>query len=326
MGKLKLITINSKVKKLYDIEVANNHNFIVNNGIVIKNSEQYLSRESLCVLASINMEKFSPDFLDYYNELMKIGESINRFLDNVNECELVYETYATPHQKLAIQKLRRTGAGVTNIGGRLFKLNLEYGTKVANSSIAQFMRTYNYALYSSSILLGKEKGNFGLFDVKKILKSKFIKDFNENIKSDSLFQPLVFDSLRNVTVSSIAPTGCTIKETEIITTEGIKTIQTIFEENNINISELEDTNEKKWFDLIKPIYVININNTIQKVTKLYYNGYDVVKIIEFENGEKFTGTHTTHKILVKSKENEGYGIWKTLDTLTENDEIIIGEN
>lgn len=280
-------------------------------------SEQYLSRESLCVLSSINMEKFNTEFTEYSKELKKISFSINRFLDNVNECELLYNTYATPHQKLAIKSLRRTGAGITNIGGWLFKLNKEYGSEEANNDVAEFIKTYNYYLYKSSISLGNEKGNFELFNRDKLLQSPFIKNMLKN------FPDLKFNTLRNITVSSIAPTGCTIKETEIVTTEGIKSIREIFEENNIDIDNLEETDNKEWFDLIKPIYVLNINNEIQKVTKLYYNGRDIVKKILLENGSEFVGTHTTHKILVKSKEKEGYGIWKTLDTISEDDEIII---
>jgi ribonucleotide reductase alpha subunit len=91
-------------------------------------SEQYLSRESLCVLASINNGKFSSNPEEYEKELVIIGPSVNRFLDNVNEMELRAGTYATPHQKMAIELLRRTGAGYTNIGAWLFKQNLEYGS------------------------------------------------------------------------------------------------------------------------------------------------------------------------------------------------------
>lgn len=206
MGKLKSIEILNTVKPLYDIEVKHNNNFIINGGVVIHNSEQYLSRESLCVLASINMETFSIDPEQYKKELMNIGYSINRFLDNVNECELVYETYATPHQKLAIEKLRRTGAGITNIGGWLFKLNEEYGNESANEHVDYFLEVYNYALYKSTIDLGKEKGNFGLFNKEKILKSGFIKQLQSHLKKRG-YPELQFDTMRNVTVSSIAPTG-----------------------------------------------------------------------------------------------------------------------
>ncbi len=162
-------------------------------------SEQYLSRESLCVLSSINCEKFSFDPKEYDRELDKIGHSVNRFLDNVNECELKYHTYATAHQKIAIEKLRRTGAGYTNLAGWLFKLNLEYGTDEANSAVAEFTKTYNYYLYKSSIELGEEKGNFGLFQREHFERSPFVQRMMK--------LELEFRTMRNVTCSSIAPTG-----------------------------------------------------------------------------------------------------------------------
>jgi ribonucleoside-diphosphate reductase alpha chain len=164
-------------------------------------SEQYLSRESLCVLASLNSGKFSIDKDERNLQLSIVCESTQRFLDNVNECELVYHTYATPHQKLAIEKLRRTGTGVTDLGGYLFKLNLEYGSKEGNDAVDDFLKMYNYYLYKANIALGKEKGNFGLFDVKKIKKSAFIQHMMKE------FPDLTFEFLRCITSSSIAPTG-----------------------------------------------------------------------------------------------------------------------
>lgn len=199
MGKLIGIKINNIKKPLYDIEIQDNHNFVVNNGIVVKNSEQYLSRDSLCVLSSINAEKFSTDPEQYEKELEKVGSSINRFLDNVNEMELRNKTYATPFQKLAIEKLRRTGAGVTNIAGWLFKKNHEYGSPDGNKAISHFMERYNYHLYKSSINLGKEKGNFGLFNKEKLERSPFIQRMKK--------LGLEFNTLRNISCSSIAPSG-----------------------------------------------------------------------------------------------------------------------
>lgn len=160
-------------------------------------SEQYLSRESLCVLASVNCGAFSTE--NYEDSLKKIAYSVNRFLDNVNEMEYRDDTYATPHQKIAIKQLRRTGAGITNIAGWLFKANLEYGSKEANEAIEKFNERYNYFLYESSINLGHEKGSFGAFSKEKYTQSPFIKML-EN-------KGLVFDAMRNVTCSSVAPTG-----------------------------------------------------------------------------------------------------------------------
>jgi len=173
-------------------------------------SEQYLSRESLCVLASLNVGRFSTLPEVYVKQLERIGTSMNHFLDNVNECELVYETYATPHQRLAIQKLRRTGAGVTNIVGWLLKKNLAYATKEANDAFEEFIKLFNYWLYCSSEINGKEKGNFGLFDKEKWKSSLFVQRvIEESVKlHDKYGVPILMgNSARNVTNSSIAPTG-----------------------------------------------------------------------------------------------------------------------
>lgn len=162
-------------------------------------SEQYLSRDSECILSSINAGKFSPDPIEYEKEIEIIGESVNRFLDNVNEMELREATYATPYQKLSIEKLRRTGAGYTNLAGWLFKHNVEYGSDEGNKLIEKFTERYNYHLYKSSINLGKEKGNFGLFDREKFEKSPFVKRMMK--------LGLEFHHMRNCTCSSVAPTG-----------------------------------------------------------------------------------------------------------------------
>lgn len=164
-------------------------------------SEQYLSRSSCCILSSLNLETFSTDKKEYEKELAIIGASINRFLDNVNECELCYKTYSSPHQRIAISALRRTGAGYTNIGAWLFKQGLIYGTNDANSAVEEFTKTYNYHLYKSSISIGEEKGNFELFNREKFIQSPFIKRMMKE------FPDLQFDTMRNVTVSSLAPTG-----------------------------------------------------------------------------------------------------------------------
>ena len=198
-----------EVKPLYDIEVKDNNNFVA-NGVIVHNSEQYLSRESLCVLASLNVGKFSTTPEIYVKQLERIGISMNRFLDNVNECELTYKTYATPHQRVAIEKLRRTGAGVTNIAEWLLKRGVIYASKECNQVFGEFMKTFNYWLYVGSEHNGKEKSNFGLFDKDKWKTSPFVQRVMESSKefNKKYGTPIITgNSARNVTNSSIAPVG-----------------------------------------------------------------------------------------------------------------------
>ncbi len=164
-------------------------------------SEQYLSRDSLCVLSSVNAGKFpvEAEIFDFAKQMSIIALSMNRFLDNVNTLEVRDHRYATPIQKEAIEKLRRTGAGITNLAEYLFKNNVSYGTDEAASLAEMFTAEFNNELYKATIALGKEKGNFGLFDVEKIKNSAFAKNMIDS--------GLELKHMRNVTVSSIAPTG-----------------------------------------------------------------------------------------------------------------------
>ena len=312
MAKLISKTLNSKIEPLYDIEVNQNHNFVANN-IVVKNSEQYLSRDSLCVLSSLNCGKFSPKPKEYEQELSIIGPSINRFLDNVNECELRYGTYATAHQKLAIKSLRRTGAGFTDIAGWLFKNNLVYGTPEGNDAIDAFTERYNYYLYKNSIELGKEKGSFGLFDRAKFEKSPFIQRL---IKLG-----LKFEAMRNVTCSSIAPVGCSTKDTIIRTTTGDFSIEELFKLNGYNFEEIL-TSQGKFYETNKDLFVFDLLGNRNKITKLYVNRLDGIRKLEFDNGDTLSCT-LYHKILVVSKDNPRYAEWKQAEDITEEDEIVV---
>ena len=184
---------------MYCAVVPEKHSFVVSGCISSNCSEQYLSRESLCVLSSINCGKFSSDTARYEEEMKIICPSINRFLDNVNECEYKYNTSASAYQRLSIEKLRRTGAGMTNIAGWLFMQNVSYASRESYDLMEKFSERYAYYLYKSSIALGKEKGSFGLFDREKFEKAPFVKRMMK--------LGLEFTAMRNVTLVSIAPSG-----------------------------------------------------------------------------------------------------------------------
>jgi len=193
------ISKTNQVEDMYCATVPGKHSLIINGLLSSNCSEQALSRDGCCILSSLNAGKFSVEPEQYEKELEKIAFSMNRFLDNVNTIEVKEGTYATPFQKTGIEKLRRTGAGYTNISAWLFKKNIEYGSEEGNAAIEKFTEKYNYYLYKSSIELGREKGNFGLFKREKFEKSPFIKRMMK--------LGLEFETMRNCTCSSCAPTG-----------------------------------------------------------------------------------------------------------------------
>ena len=279
-------------------------------------SEEALDSGGCCCLSSINCDQFSTHKEERSKELEKIGVSICRFLDNVVEMEMRDKRYPTNEHYKSLEGIRRIGAGITNICGYLFKNNLSYGTLDGNKAIEELVEEYRYNLYKASIALGKEKGSFRAFD-----RAKFETALNVQ---KMMKKGLEFSHMRNVETCCIAPSGCTVKETKIITNNGIKTIEAIFNENSISLNEIP-SDTKQWFEPTKKIYVRDINNNMNLITKLYYNGYENTIKLLFDDDEQFIATQN-HKILVKDADNNEYGIWKRLDELTTNDEVIFIQN
>jgi ribonucleoside-diphosphate reductase alpha chain len=230
-------------------------------------SEQYLDNQGNCDLASIFCGKFFNKYSKYDKDKLKIiAISENRFLDNVITMQLHDKKYATFEQQRSLEYLRRTGAGLTDIVGLLLLNNLEYGSPEGNKLIEDFVDDYNYYLYSASIELGKERGSFKAFEKEKYLKSGFIKQLVKR------HPELEFNTMRNVCVTSIAPTGTlSIMNRNMVLSYGIepsfgiyywkrarisgkyeyyfivpKLVRDIFEENGYKIPINSDTIKDDW--------------------------------------------------------------------------------
>lgn len=170
-------------------------------------SEQFLEyfgvnvSAGLCVLASANFFRLSSDITTAKQQLRStLAPSIIRFLDNVVETELVDKRYPIEGQKVSLQMLRRVGAGITNLDGWLIRAGIGYDTQEGIDCIVDLADAFNAGLYETSIALGHEKGSFGAFNQELYTQSPFVQQMAKR-------HGLVFDAMRNVCCSSIAPTG-----------------------------------------------------------------------------------------------------------------------
>ena len=93
------------------------------------------------------------------------------------------------------------------------------------------------------------------------------------------------------TALTIKPAGCMTPDTEIRTTDGIKTIRSIFADNGF--SNLEDLEAGTWLEPTVDTYVYDETNTARRVTKLYVNGVRTVFEVIFDDGLtiNLTGNH-----------------------------------
>ena len=116
-------------------------------------------------------------------------------------------------------------------------------------------------------------------------------------------------------ITCVKPEGCQSLDNEILLGDGSSiTMRDLFAQNGYTEEYLATLEDGTWLEVKNATSVLDENNEVQEVTKMYFNGKKDVFEITFEDGKtyKFTGNH-------KLKTVDG---WKRVDELTEFDEII----
>lgn len=181
--------------------------FIESSGIFVHNCGEIPMSTGVCNLGSLNLVKFVTfDKLtqtikfDYesFKEVVKVGI---RFLDNINDLAQV----PLPEYKSQIIAKRRIGLGVMGLGSLHFMLGIQYGSKESLKLIKKIFKTKAETEILASAELGKEKGDFPLFDSNKYFSTKWWK--NLDISEDVKKQVEQIGHMRNSHQSMAAPNG-----------------------------------------------------------------------------------------------------------------------
>ena len=188
------------------LDRANEDNLVPYVGDLISGnpcSELIMTEDEACCLGSINLHSFylkddnniDIEFLEY------VVRKAVRFLDNVHELS------DTPVERInkKTKQLRRIGIGVMGWADLLAELGIIYGS-TASQQLAEYLSWFiSYFAWLESMELGKERGSFPAFDREKLNMEILHRTMN------SRHTPYHFDfadfELRNVSVTSIAPTG-----------------------------------------------------------------------------------------------------------------------
>ena len=162
--------------------------------------EQVLPIGGVCLLGSLNLVHFIDiETKEWkYDELREVIHKAVRFMDNVND-----KTYVPLEiQKENLLSKRRIGLGVMGYGSALLMARVKYGGKKALEMTEDLMEFIANESYVASAMLAKEKGTFPLYDQEKYLKSKFVRQLNQETK-----KTIEQCGMRNSHVTSIQPTG-----------------------------------------------------------------------------------------------------------------------
>lgn len=296
-------------------------------------------REDSCRLIHINLSNF---IKDEFTDKAKIDDD-----------KLYYYTYETMHladslvdlEKEALEKImakiindgekdgneyklyerllkhtlegRRCGLGFLGLSDAIAKLNLKLDSDESLKAIDTIMRIMFKAELDAQMDLSIERGNFPSFNSDLEKEGNEWYDFvKENYPNE--FNKMMKFGRRNISFTTVAPTGCLTESAIINTTNGNIPLIDLFEINGININDLKNKHNI-WFNLKYDFFVKDIDNIDRKITKLYWNGFSKTKKIKLSNNNEIECTRH-HKFLVKL--NDKYGIWKKVEDLKKGDKIL----
>lgn len=197
------INITGEVVPVYDINEPVTNSLIA-NGMVVHN----------CNLGSMNLTRYVLEpytdnaHFDYAEFGKDVATSVE-LLDNALTIEIQKGVHVNDRQSRSIENLRRIGLGVMGFADALTMMGLKYSaTDEVRIFIDKLFSLLRDRAYMKSIDLAKKKGACGVWkgltpnQRRKVLKGGFFRTLPERIKND-----IVENGTRNVTLTSIAPTG-----------------------------------------------------------------------------------------------------------------------
>ena len=140
-----------------------------------------------------------------YEKLKNTTKIITRFLEDVTEITEAPLEYINKMSK----GLRRLGVGVLGFADLLVELNISYESNEAIELSRYLSWFINFHAWETSFELAKERGHFKFYDKNKVnlhVVTKTLYD-SQFEKSNINIKELRKIGLRNVSVTSIAPTG-----------------------------------------------------------------------------------------------------------------------
>lgn len=264
--------------------------------------EQSLGAWSVCNLGAINLAKFYDEEKHdvAWDDLDRTARYATRFLDNVID--------STPYffDENKNQQLGERRVGLNNMGlaELMIKLGIRYGSDESVAFIDKVYGALTQAIYETSIELAQEKGAFPKFEAEKFLQSGFMQSMPKDIR-DKVRKY----GIRNVTLTTQAPTGCVAPDTLVSTETGLRPI-----------IELGDPNGEKWQILTQQVHT---DEGLRRTSHFYINGFASVKKITTRRGFSLTAT-PNHRIRVINE--FGDYVWRRMDELQKGDQVVLKKN
>lgn len=213
------------------------------NPIIATNpcGEQGLPAWGVCNLSALNLSKFVDEERGdvAWSELAEAVRVSVRFLDNVIDAT----PYHFPENEKNQKNERRVGLGTMGLAELMIKLKIRYGSPESIQFLDKLYHFIAREAYLASCDIAEEKGSFPKFETDKHLQSRFIQQFDDEVK-----EAIAKKGIRNVTLLTQAPTGST--GTMVGTSTGIEPFFAFkyFRQSRLGTDEQYVPIAQEWLD------------------------------------------------------------------------------
>ena len=224
---------------VYDVMEPVTHSLIANGFVVHNCGEQGLPAWGVCNLGHINLAKFVKDGEVDWETLGECVRYAVRFLDNVIDITPYHFKENEENQKGE----RRIGLGTMGLAEMLIRLKIRYGSEECLAFLDKLYHFIAREAYLASTEIAAEKGPFPKFDAEKFLQSRFVQQFEDDVK-----EAIRTRGIRNVTLLTQAPTGST--GTMVGTSTGIEPFYAFeyYRQSRLGFDKQYVPIAKEWMD------------------------------------------------------------------------------
>lgn len=293
---------------VYDLYEPRSDTWITEGFVSRGCGEQWLGPYENCCLGSINLaQHVTPDDRMDWAKLRDTVELSVRFLDNVVDANKYVP--AIPELAEAAHRARRIGLGIMGLGDVMYRLGIRYGSRAGEDFAGQVMEFVRYHAMKTSIELARTRGAF------PAIKGSIYDPENLKWTPPKPLEPFTYDwgrpkldwgeivigikkyGIRNAAQTTIAPTGCLVAGTLVVTDRGLMPIET-----------LGDAKGERWQDI--NVTVASEGGT-SIATQFYRNGRAHTLRVVTKRGYTLQGTDQ-HRIRIWK---DGQSVWCRLDEL-----------
>jgi len=312
---------------VYDMEVEDTHNFAITDArsagqtsIVVSNSEFMFLNSTACNLSSLNLMKFRQEGTGAFDT--ESFEHAVAVMITAQEIVVGFASYPTPKIEQRSHEYRPLGLGYANLGALLMAAGLPYDSDAGRAYAGAVTALMTGRAYHQSAAIARDCG--GPFSGFAPNRASMLRVMGKHRAAvDDISPALIPDTLlaaartawdeavaegqasgyRNAQASVLAPTGCLVAGSLVVTDRGV-----------VRLNRLGDVNGAQWQEAD---FGVLTDEGRRQATKFYVNGWDETRRVTTHCGYAIQGT-PKHRIKVVDAQT-GRWDWKRFADIAAGD-------